>query len=553
MTRVLDDVLLRQPWFLCFDFIDGADRRMDPSHRMEWIEPKSMDTSKRRVSIQIQPRRRSWIRCAIDVMTQRWRHDSWEWRTVRWMGGMAVVTMVWMALGNRGSLFVEKNTVQSTRQNDANGRDRWLEHTNHPADEFDAIMKQMRAYDPHETTNEPPWNAEGAPIPGISYEKASEYLKSPNQDAMPPPKIAFLFLTRGPMELEMLWQLFFTDVPKELYNVYLHPAPGYHYNETTTKTDVFVGREIPSQTVDWGQMSMIDAEKRLLRAGLEDPANQRFILLSESCIPLHSFSFVYDYLMGQTNSYIESYQTNLPGRYDPRMAPTVREEDFRKGGQWFALRRDHAQLVYAEEKVYEVFQEHCYWDWGLNKLCAPDETYIQTTLAVLGRENEIHRRSVTFTEWYPTTRVHPKRYVIQEVSRDLIWDLQSRRQIWGPDIHPQQRTLHPLERPLSYKLGGGQYRPETNIICQWGAVKYAPCWLFARKFSAKGGQRLLRYATSVHLGNLESACSRFPLNATESCSILGSLNNGEAGQQQKPYTNHFYDPDKDRYLVRGIM
>lgn len=484
------------------------------------------------------------------------RNGAWERKILGWIGGLTLASLGWIAWRDRGHLA--RGIPNQGYTNDAYNNDReWSEENQTNGwDEFETTMERMHRHDPNEDNwngmPNLPWNVNGQPMPGITYERAVEFLERPTQTSQPP-KMAFLFLTRGPMELEMLWQLFFTDVPKELYNVYLHPAPGYRYNQTTTKTDVFVGREIPSQAVDWGQMSMIDAEKRLLKAGLEDPSNHRFVLLSESCIPLHSFSFVYDYLMGQTNSFIESYSTNLPGRYDPSMAPVVKEGDFRKGGQWFALRRDHAQVVYAEEEVYDVFQKHCYWDWGLNKLCAPDETYIQTTLAVLGREKEIHRRGITFTEWYPTTRVHPKRYVIQEVSRDLIWDLQSRRQIWGPDVHPEHRSLHPLERPLSYRLGGGQYRPEKNIACRWGDVKYAPCWLFARKFSAKSGQRLLRYATSVHLGDMKAACNMFPLNATESCSIFQNLRRGNAGEQKRAYTNHFYDPEKDRYLVRGIM
>lgn len=31
----------------------------------------------------------------------------------------------------------------------------------------------------------------------------------------------------------------------------------------------------------------VEAERRLLRAALKDPANQRFMLLSEACLPLY--------------------------------------------------------------------------------------------------------------------------------------------------------------------------------------------------------------------------------------------------------------------------
>ncbi|KAG2263628.1 hypothetical protein Bca52824_070707 [Brassica carinata] len=44
--------------------------------------------------------------------------------------------------------------------------------------------------------------------------------------------------------------------------------------------------EILSEEVTWGRVSMVDAEKRLLVSALEDPDNQHFVLLSESCILL---------------------------------------------------------------------------------------------------------------------------------------------------------------------------------------------------------------------------------------------------------------------------
>jgi hypothetical protein len=47
--------------------------------------------------------------------------------------------------------------------------------------------------------------------------------------------------------------------------------------------------EIGILQVIWGESSMIEAERLLLDAALEDPANQRFVLLSDrliSCIEL---------------------------------------------------------------------------------------------------------------------------------------------------------------------------------------------------------------------------------------------------------------------------
>jgi Core-2/I-Branching enzyme len=39
--------------------------------------------------------------------------------------------------------------------------------------------------------------------------------------------------------------------------------------------------------LDVARALQVDAERRLLRAALKDPANQRFMLLSEACLPLY--------------------------------------------------------------------------------------------------------------------------------------------------------------------------------------------------------------------------------------------------------------------------
>jgi hypothetical protein len=87
--------------------------------------------------------------------------------------------------------------------------------------------------------------------------------------------------------------------------------------------------------VEWGTISMIDAEKRLLANALEDPDNQFFVLLSDrfgflimgyfffkkkkksftiltplfsfchSCVPLYSFDYVFNYLMGTSISFVD--------------------------------------------------------------------------------------------------------------------------------------------------------------------------------------------------------------------------------------------------------
>ena len=57
------------------------------------------------------------------------------------------------------------------------------------------------------------------------------------------PKIALLFLTRGPIPHDHLWERFISENPS-LVSVYIHPAPGFKYNSTTTRAPSFYDRQV---------------------------------------------------------------------------------------------------------------------------------------------------------------------------------------------------------------------------------------------------------------------------------------------------------------------
>nr|KJB06338.1 hypothetical protein B456_001G000400 [Gossypium raimondii] len=163
------------------------------------------------------------------------------------------------------------------------------------------------------------------------------------------PKIAFLFLTPGTLYFEPLWDKFFRG-HEDRFSVYVHasrekPVHTSHY---------FIGRDIHRETVlkrkegkkkkklskdgrvVWGKFSMVDIERRLLARSLLDPDNQQFVLLSDSCVPLHNFDYVYNYLMLTNVSFIDCFVDLGPhgtGRYSERMMPEVEKNAFRKGSQ----------------------------------------------------------------------------------------------------------------------------------------------------------------------------------------------------------------------------
>jgi len=58
------------------------------------------------------------------------------------------------------------------------------------------------------------------------------------------PKVAFMFMTRGPLPFSPLWDRFFKG-HEELFSVYVHSLPDYKLN--VSKDSAFFGRQIPSE------------------------------------------------------------------------------------------------------------------------------------------------------------------------------------------------------------------------------------------------------------------------------------------------------------------
>lgn len=59
-------------------------------------------------------------------------------------------------------------------------------------------------------------------------------------------KVAFMFLTPGPLLLAPLWEKFF-EGHQGFYSIYVHPHPSYNDTILLPQSSVFYGRRIPSQ------------------------------------------------------------------------------------------------------------------------------------------------------------------------------------------------------------------------------------------------------------------------------------------------------------------
>ncbi|XP_024539060.1 uncharacterized protein LOC9653762 [Selaginella moellendorffii] len=298
------------------------------------------------------------------------------------------------------------------------------------------------------------------------------------------PKLAFLFLARNRMPLDFLWQRFFEGAKDHEFSVYIHARPGFVYNKETTDCIYFYNRQLPNSIlVEWGEASMIEAERLLLAKAFEDSSNERFLLLSESCVPLYSFTFIYEYLMASPKSFVDSFRDRKENRYNPVMAPVISRANWRKGSQWFVLLRKHAEAVARDQEIFLRFRDHCkrgalpeFWrEYSVSayrqsgRNCVPDEHYIQTVLSIKGFDDELERRSLTYSLWKYAGR-------------------RRERQGWHPVTFSDasMKLVREIQAIDNIKF-------ETEGRVEWCSVAGDPraCFLFGRKFTKAAGLKLL--------------------------------------------------------------
>nr|CAB3473977.1 unnamed protein product [Digitaria exilis] len=310
--------------------------------------------------------------------------------------------------------------------------------------------------------------------------------------AAPPPfagpaKVAFLFLVRAGVPLDFLWDAFFRNGEEGRFSVYVHSAPGFQLDRTTTGSPYFYGRQLArSVKVVWGEATMVEAERLLFAAALQDPANQRFVLLSDSCVPLYNFSYIYTYLMSSPKSFVDSFVDQTEKRYNQNMSPAIPKDKWKKGSQMvvtkrllgrrpnarrlgFNLRRNQLHIVFCLRHYVCInfqkgaaVQEHD---------CIPDEHYVQTLFSIKGFDDELERRTLIYTSWNQSSNPKDK-------------------MTWHP-MKFEYDTSSPEHISAIKSIDHVNYEMEHRTEwCQCNGTS-VPCFLFARKFSYSAAMHLL--------------------------------------------------------------
>jgi hypothetical protein len=201
-------------------------------------------------------------------------------------------------------------------------------------------------------------------------------------------KVAFLFLTRNNLKRLDIWEDFFKGNESK-YNIYCHAK------EPEKVTDKLLKDNIIPEHIEtcWGCINLVEANLISMKNALLNTQNKKFILVSESCIPIVSFDTFYKTIMNDDKSRIGIHKNNsTPERYQEIINPTFQEKDFIKhSGSGCIFNRLHAQmLVYSMPNLK---------NWEKQK--APDEHYNGNILLVMDKEFNDNNNNIktTFDIW----------------------------------------------------------------------------------------------------------------------------------------------------------
>lgn len=221
-------------------------------------------------------------------------------------------------------------------------------------------------------------------------------------------KVAFLFLTVGDVYHEPNWVNYFAG-NEEYCSIYVHPKNGV--SPQSYFAPYVIEERVPTR---WE--NTMKAQIALLREALKDPNNTKFVILSETTVPITSFKYAYDRIL--RHPYSEFYYAlyPYPAEKPMEMIPPYTSQFYvnypdkdrafgdlkplHKNSTWIVLNRKHAQLMADDSTYIDIFAS------------APHDTehYPSSIISYHGLLHEVVKEDLTFVVWCPETVSYPHFY-----------------------------------------------------------------------------------------------------------------------------------------------
>ena len=108
-----------------------------------------------------------------------------------------------------------------------------------------------------------------------------------------------MFLIYDSINHEKIWYDFFSNINKDKYNIYIH----YKENNPLEYFEEYKINEEDIVETEWCGNSLVEAQIKLYEYAMRDKQNYKMIMVSNSCIPLKNFNYIYDFLTKDNYSY----------------------------------------------------------------------------------------------------------------------------------------------------------------------------------------------------------------------------------------------------------
>ena len=215
-------------------------------------------------------------------------------------------------------------------------------------------------------------------------------------------KIALCFLVYDRIECEQLWERWLKSHPDgDKFTLYVHSKFDFQVESDFLHSRINVLADpVPTE---WAGFSLVEATYRLFMAAANDPQNYKYVLLSNTCIPVKPPNYIWKFLTANNLSYIfECQKTQRWPRY-LSLRKFIPYEKIAKHSQWIILVREHMDLI---NEHFSIIKKLYY---GIR---IPDESWALTYLQICAQDSEINKYyQTTYTNWIDNDAPeHPKLY-----------------------------------------------------------------------------------------------------------------------------------------------
>ena len=171
--------------------------------------------------------------------------------------------------------------------------------------------------------------------------------------------LGLCFLIYDKINHEELWYNWLRNVDKKKYKIYIH-----YKNDIKLKYFEKYKLDNCIET-KYADISLVKEQNLLLEASVNDNCSHS-IFLSNSCIPLKPFDYIYEYL----NVNFSYFNKTPDEQCFPRCNQTLKyinKNYIKKASQWSILNYKHSKLLITESDYMNLFNyretvpdEHCY-------------------------------------------------------------------------------------------------------------------------------------------------------------------------------------------------